>query len=176
MQDPPDLPGPEDERRRLLLESIRLGAEEAGRGEDESHRAFLVFTAGGERFAVDLVHVRRVLRPSAISRVPGAPPEVLGLTNSQGEVLCVLDPAKVLGLPPSPPPDPERAFVVTLHFGDREAGFLVDSADDVWEALPSDVAPVLESLEPAKAKFYEGTLARGGLFAGVLSPSACLNP
>jgi chemotaxis signal transduction protein len=145
--------------------------------EDGAVRSFLVFLSGTEWCAADLANIRRVLRPASIARVSGAAPEVLGLMNYQGEVLCVLDLQRILGAGSCGElQDVDGKFVMVMHYGGREAGFLVDSVEDVWELPGSSVLPVLESLEPSRARLFEGTVTSGGRFAGLLSPSMCLNP
>lgn len=175
---PPSEPSAPEGREELLREAERL--LEAGREKTVEEagpvRAFLVFSLGKEWYAVDLAGVRKVLRPSAFARVPGAMPEVLGLMNCQGEVLCVLDLRRILGMATDEIVLPEERLVIVLSAGGKEAGLLVDSVDDVWEMPASRVAPVLESLDPAKAKLFEGTLEREGRFVGLLSAPMCLNP
>jgi purine-binding chemotaxis protein CheW len=173
---------PLDEAREELLREASIDAEASGRekAREESGpaRSLLVFSVGAEMYAVDLVHVRKVLRPARIARVSGASPEVLGLMNCQGEVLCVLDLRKVLspGKETAPPRAPEGKFIVVVQHGGKEAGLLVDAVRDVSELPASSVHPVLDSIDPARARLFEGTVASGGQFVGLLSPSACLNP
>jgi purine-binding chemotaxis protein CheW len=170
---------PLDERREDLLRESMLSAGISGASDEEeagSVRSFLVFLSGSEWFAADLAYIRRVLRPAAIARVSGAAPEVLGLMNYQGEVLCVLELRRILGGEASGETAADDKFIVVLHYGGREAGFLVDSVEDVWELPRSAVLPVLESLDPSRARMFEGTVTNGGRFAGLLSPSMCLNP
>jgi len=179
MSSPSDFSLLEERREDLLREAILSGGELSPPEEEEAGavRSFLLFLSGTEWCAADLSHIRRVLRPSSIARVSGAAPEVLGLMNYQGEVLCVLDLRRVLGIPPAGEgAATEDKFVVVLHYGGKEAGFLVDSVDDVWELPPSGVLPVLETLEPSRARMFEGTVTHKGRFAGLLSPSMCLNP
>jgi chemotaxis signal transduction protein len=168
-------------REELLREaSIEAGASGREKAQEESApaRSLLVFFLGAEGFAVDLAHVRKVLRPSRIARVSGAAPEVLGLMNCQGEVLCVLDLRRVLspGKETALPAATEGKFIVVLRNGGKEAGFLVDTVRDAKEFPASAVRPVLDSIDPSRARLFEGTLACGGQFFGLLSPSACLNP
>jgi purine-binding chemotaxis protein CheW len=173
---------PLDEARGELLREASIDAEASGRekAREESGpaRSLLVFFLGSEGFAVDLVHVRKVLRPSRIACVSGAAPEVLGLMNSQGEVLCVLDLRRILspGKETAPPAATEGKFIVVVQHGGKEAGFLVDAVRDVAEIPASSVHPVLDSINPSRASLFEGTVACGGRFVGLLSPSACLNP
>ena len=173
---------PLDGAREELLREASIEAEASGRekAQEESGpaRSLLVFFLGSEGFAVDLVHVRKVLRPSRIARVSGAAPEVLGLMNCQGEVLCVLDLRRILspGKETAPPTATEEKFIVVIQYAGKEAGFLVDAVRDVAELPASTVQPVLDSIDPSRARLFEGTVACGGRFLGLLSPSAVLNP
>jgi chemotaxis signal transduction protein len=168
-------------REELLLEaSIEAAASGREKAQEESEpaRSLLVFFLGAEGFAVDLAHVRKVLRPSRIARVSGAAPEVLGLMNCQGEVLCVLDLRRILspGKETAPPAATEEKFIVVIQHTGKEAGFLVDTVRDVADLPASSILPVLDPIDPSRARLFEGTVACGGQFVGLLSPSACLNP
>ncbi|MGZ8450280.1 MAG: chemotaxis protein CheW, partial [Candidatus Deferrimicrobiaceae bacterium] len=101
-----------------------------------------------------------------------------GLMNCQGEVLCVLDLRGILspGKEPVPAASTEGKFIVVIRHGGKEAGFLVDAVLDVTDLPASSVHPVLDSIDPSRARLFEGTVACGGRFVGLLSPSACLNP
>ena len=173
---------PLDEAREELLREASLSAEASGREkvleEAGPTRSLLVFSLGVEGFAVDLAHVRRVLRPSRIARVSGAAPEVLGLMNYQGEVLCVLCLRRILGSGKEnvSAAEMEGMFIVVIQHVGKEAGFLVDAVRDVMEIPASSVHPVLDSVDPSRARLFEGTVSSGGQFLGLLSPSACLNP
>jgi purine-binding chemotaxis protein CheW len=173
---------PLNEARKELLREASIEAEVSGREkaleETGPARSLLVFFLGAEGFAVDLAHVRKVLRPARIARVSGAPPEVLGLMNCLGEVLCVLDLRRILspGKETAPPAVTEEKFIVVIQHAGKEAGLLVDAVRDVADLPASAVHPVLDSIDPARARLFEGTVACAGRFVGLLSPSACLNP
>ncbi|MGZ8430296.1 MAG: chemotaxis protein CheW, partial [Candidatus Deferrimicrobiaceae bacterium] len=72
---------PLDDVREELLREASADAEASGREKAREEagpaRSLLVFSVGAEGYAVDLVHVRKVLRPAPIARVSGASPEVL---------------------------------------------------------------------------------------------------
>ena len=53
---------------------------------------------GGQRYAIPLSAVRRVTEISPLSRVPRAPPALLGVMNQQGRVACVVDLGPLVGL------------------------------------------------------------------------------
>ena len=54
------------------------------------HRA-VICLHGGNRYAIPLSAVSRVTEMSALSRVPRAPPALLGVMNQQGRVACLVD-------------------------------------------------------------------------------------
>jgi purine-binding chemotaxis protein CheW len=166
------------ERDKMLAEAERLLEESRGEESAEAGpgRSFLVFSLGREWYALDLAASRKVIRPATLARVPGALPEVVGLMNCQGEVLCILDLRKILGMPPDPSGKLSEKLVIVVSAGGKEAGFLVDGVDDVWELPASAVAPTLDSLDPARAKMFEGTIERNGRYVGLVSPTMCLNP
>lgn len=57
----------------------------------------LSFTVGGELYAVDVTLVQKVARKLAITPVPSAPAEVIGIANLKGRVVTVLSLNKLLG-------------------------------------------------------------------------------
>lgn len=179
----PRMISPLEDAREELLREASLSAEASGREkaleESAPPRSFLVFSMGMEWCGVDLSNVRRVLRASRIARVSGASPEVLGLMNCQGEVLCVLDLRRILGAEKgndSLTGGTEGKYIVVVESNGREAGFLVDSVLDVRENPASSILPVLESIDPTRARLFEGTMSYSGRFVGLLSASACMNP
>ncbi len=179
----PRMVSPLEDVREEILREASLSAEASGRErtpeESAPARSFLLFCMGMEWCGVDLSHVRRVLRASRIARVSGASPEVLGLMNCQGEVLCVLDLRRILNAEKRVDPHPEGMegkFIVVVESNGKEAGFLVDSVMDVRETSASSILPVLESVDPSRARLFEGTMSYCGQFVGLLSASACLNP
>lgn len=173
----PQEPSVLQEAREDILREAQAASGDAGAegAAADSTRSLVVFSLGTEWYAVDLAHVRKILRPVPIAPVPGASAEVLGLMNSHGEVLAILDLRKLLGVGTTPAAAAGK-LVVVLQFGKREAGVIVDSVGDICDVRAQEVLPVLESLEPSRAKLFEGTVPREGRLVGLLSVSMCLNP
>ncbi len=107
--------------------------------EDERPRVLVVAVAG-RLCALPVERVREVIRPKAITTIPGAPAVARGLINVRGMVVTVLDLAEALrqesgfDLPPAPH-RPVRAVVpssvVLLEHGGRVIGVAVDAVHDV---------------------------------------------
>jgi purine-binding chemotaxis protein CheW len=60
---------------------------------------YLTFRLDGELFAADVVKVREVLEPVAITHVPQTPEYLLGVINLRGNVVPVIDLRNRFGMP-----------------------------------------------------------------------------
>ncbi|MCX7884440.1 MAG: chemotaxis protein [Caloramator sp.] len=60
---------------------------EAGTGEVE----ILEFVVGSKHYGINVIKVKEVLEVSNITKMPGVPPQVLGLTLIRGNVITVID-------------------------------------------------------------------------------------
>ncbi len=88
----------------------------------------LLFQAGGRTFAVPAEDVREVVPFRRPTRLPGAPPHVLGIVNLRGTVVTVIDLARRLGLADIPT---ENRCIVLMNRGNRPVGLMVDGVRDV---------------------------------------------
>jgi chemotaxis signal transduction protein len=104
----------------------------------------LVFMLGEGSYAIESRFVQRVSRCGVLSRIPEAPPFMLGLTNFEGEVLVVVDLAALLDLPASKQPRGGLLLVLGDE-GQENLGLRVDQVDEIivleTAALYSPAAP-----------------------------------
>ena len=97
----------------------------------------VVFRLDGQRFALPLASVERVLRAVEITPLPNAPAIVLGAIDMHGRVLPVLNIRRRFGLPDREL-RPEDALLVA-HTGQRAVVLTIDEADGVVEASPEAI-------------------------------------
>lgn len=97
----------------------------------------VVFMLEGQRYALLLAAVARIVRAVEITPLPGAPSHVSGVMNLQGAVIPVLNvrsrlqfPAQEIGV--------EDKFIIA-HTGQRLVALVVDDVRDVIEREPADV-------------------------------------
>ena len=106
----------------------------------------------GEQYALPVDNVLEVAEYGEVSPLPGAPASVLGVRNVRGNVLAVLDLAKVFAIERAG--SPERIAIVELD--GRKAGLAVDSVIGV-EHLP-DTSEEVESTHLVGATLHDGAL------------------
>jgi len=83
----------------------------------------LTFSLNGERFRLPSGQIMEILRPRPVTRVPNAPPSLLGVSNLRGSVLPVISLARLLGLAAAPATPTTRVVVVDTG---RPVGIVVD--------------------------------------------------
>lgn len=129
-----------EESDRVILAARALTlAREAPTVDTRERISVVPFTLDGTTYAIDILLVREVVGSGSIATVPGAPPELLGVTTHHGGMLGVIDLRVALGR--------SRRAARARHLlilGDEgaELGLLADAVED-----PTDV--VIEELVPS---------------------------
>jgi purine-binding chemotaxis protein CheW len=112
-------------RARAL--ALRPDAEGAG-----GRLELLAFAIGGARYALPTAQVASVARLGPVTRVPGAPPAVAGVTNHEGTVLLVAELPALLGLAGPLRSAVAAPYLVVVHDGQAEPlGLVVDDVHEV---------------------------------------------
>jgi purine-binding chemotaxis protein CheW len=98
---------------------------------------FVVFTLGGQRYALRLTAVDRIVRAAQIDPLPQAPEIVLGIVNVQGRIVPIINLRRRFHLP-------EREIAlsdqfVIAHTSRRPVGLVVDAVTDVIEHPVQDI-------------------------------------
>jgi len=96
---------------------------------------YVTLSIDREIFAVEVETVREILDMRPISRVPNAPPFMLGMIDVRGAGVPVIDLRVRLGLPPVPPTELTRIIVLEVGFADRTR-LMGLVADRVFEVTP----------------------------------------
>jgi purine-binding chemotaxis protein CheW len=95
----------------------------------------VVFRLGDRTYGIDLAAVREILRPRPASRLPGAPPAVVGLINVRGVIITVIDLGVALGVRDRPAGN----AVVLVEHGTKLVGVAVDEVIDVQRRADDDL-------------------------------------
>jgi purine-binding chemotaxis protein CheW len=97
---------------------------------------WVVFRVAGERFALPLESVVRIVRAAQVTALPHAPAVVLGALDVQGDVLAVFDLRRRFGMPPRElHPDQELLIANTR---DRRVVLVIDAALGVLDRSPGE--------------------------------------
>lgn len=112
------------------------------------------FRSGGEEFALDILVVQEIIRPTHATRLPEAPPFVEGILNLRGRLVPVLDLRKRLGMEATEWDSSTRILVVEL--GKRVVGILVDSVQEVLRVDSAESEPPPDLATGVDADYIAG--------------------
>ena len=123
--------------------------EENGKEQEPLDR-WISFYLGEERYAIEVIRVREILRINNIVPVPGAQDYVIGITNIRGNVVTVIDGRSRMNLAAKPLTDLSR--IIVLEYIDEVVGIVVDSVADVVDLPASaiDANPKMNAHEGNK--------------------------
>jgi len=142
-----------EERARALS----VPPAQAPAGEEECAVA-VVFTLGGERFAIESAFMSEVAHCAGIVPVPCTPEFVLGIVRLRGEVVSVIDLRKFFELPSRGLTDMNRLLV--LSSGEMRFGVLADAVEGVVEIRMGELKK-LPTLSGVREEYLAGVSADG---------------
>jgi purine-binding chemotaxis protein CheW len=131
----------------------------------------LTFLVAGSRRALPAADIAEIIRPRIVTRVPRAPPSLLGVANLRGAVLPVVSLAALLGGAASTGSDAARIVVVDKA---SRLGLWVDEIEGLSEAADCPEVPLDDLLARAFGAALRSPVARhdavGQAFAARAAP------
>lgn len=111
---------------------------------------WVTFRLDNEKYGVNVMLVREVLKNTEIAPVPGAPYFVLGIINLRGNVVTVVDTRTRFSLSQVEPDDASRIIIIEMD--EQVVGMMVDSVAEVATLRESEIefAPNVGNDESAK--------------------------
>jgi purine-binding chemotaxis protein CheW len=150
-----DAAGEEEERKRILRQRAReLASDTRGTGAVGPTISVVEFELGGERYGVELKHLREVSLLKELTPVPGTPSFVLGIINLRGEIRTVIDLKKFFELPSKGITELNK--IIMLHAGGTELGLMADAVIGVRSVAVSQLQPALPTLTGVRADYLRG--------------------
>ncbi len=152
--------------RQLLLDR-NAGGPTLGsgtlEGSDEEAAAeelpYVTFALGQESFGVGLDLVEEIIELPPVTKVPDAPPYVMGVICLRDQVLPLLDVIQLLNVEHAGQ-EARREMVLLLSFGSARVGIAVDDIQEIIRIRPDDILPPPQTLSEGEAAKLEGVVIR----------------
>lgn len=136
----------------------RLPQAEPEEAKETRIETWVSFRLHAETYALPVADVREIVRVDAVTRVPGGPREIRGVTNVRGRVIPVVDLSVRLGLEAgdlSP-----RSRVLVAEARERPIGLLVDEVEAVERIDLLAVEPPPREVRTERSELVLGVLRR----------------
>ena len=97
----------------------------------------VAFKLAKEEYAIDILSVQEIIKPTAVTRVPKAPPYIEGVINLRGNVVPVINLRYRFALGEGNQTDASR--IIILNVNDIKTGITVDSVTEVIRIKRDDI-------------------------------------
>jgi purine-binding chemotaxis protein CheW len=131
----------------------------------------LVFRVGAVQCAVEASEVREIIAVEPPTRIPGAPPAVLGVMNIRGRIVTLVDVCQRLTLPSRD----AAGSLVLLDVGSRTVGLMVDEVLDLI-SVPEAALAEREELPGVGAEYVRAVGRHGDHTFALLDTDALVSP
>ncbi|MGH8136685.1 MAG: chemotaxis protein CheW [Steroidobacteraceae bacterium] len=123
----------------------------------ESHQV-LTFVLGNETYGVDILRVQEIRGWSAVTKIPHAPPHVLGVLNLRGSIVPIVDLRMRFALDRAEYTAVTVIIVVSVisAAGRRDFGVVVDGVSDVVDIDSAEVKAAPELGSQAATEYIRG--------------------
>jgi purine-binding chemotaxis protein CheW len=130
----------------------------SGSAPEFGSRQMLTFVLGGETYGVDILRVQEIRGWSAVTKIPQAPPHVLGVLNLRGAIVPIVDLRTRFELERAEYTAVTVIIVLSVNSpaGRRDFGVVVDGVSDVVDVKADDVRPPPEMGAAAQMSYVRG--------------------
>ncbi|MBR5966417.1 MAG: chemotaxis protein CheW [Treponema sp.] len=153
--------------------AINSQTDNTERGYDDEERESVAlfdfrmaaFTLAGKDYAIDIMHVKEIVKASRFTYVPNTVPFVLGVYNLRGEIIPIIDLRKFFNIevPPRKPDSVENLLIISLE--DHVFGIVVDQIEGIVGIQKSSIQPPHPLFGDINIKFIYGIVeARDHLY------------
>jgi purine-binding chemotaxis protein CheW len=122
----------------------------------ETHTRLLLMRQGAEFFALELAAALEALELPELTRLPGAPASLLGMTTIRGAAIPVFAASRVLDVDGRAGGD---KVLVVVRDGDRQIGMVVDEVEDV---IMADLTTMQQPMESMRGEGVVRGVVRSG--------------
>jgi len=140
---------------------------------DSQQQQWLTFSLGEEEYALDIESITEIIKPREVTDIPRVPAFIRGIISLRGIIVPIFDLKGRLKL--GAVDDRPSARIIVCQLGERIAGFLVDSINQVVNIPLSRIEPPPTVLSGVDRDFVEGVGRVDGRLLILLDLSHVIN-
>lgn len=130
-------------------------------------RELITFEVSRQLFGLDIAAIREIRAWSPVSRFPGAPPYIAGMSNLRGSILPIVDLGARLGWGMTQ--TSERHAIIVVQMGSLMAGLIVETVSDLVNLAEESLQPPPSLAVADMTSFIDGLAPVGDRMLLVLN-------
>ena len=114
----------------------------------------VIFNLTDEEYAIPIIQVHEIIKPTDITRIPGMPDFIEGVINLRGKIIPIIDIRKRFRLEQKKADEDTRIIVVDV--GEQTVGLIVDSVIEVLRLSVDAIDPVPTTIARISSEYLRG--------------------
>jgi purine-binding chemotaxis protein CheW len=143
--------------------------------DNSKHTEYVTFTTAGQIFGLPIERVQDVFKPTQITRVPLAGPEIAGVLNLRGRIVTAIHLSNRLDLQSQAAAHEAPPMAIGIESGPESFGLLVDTVGEVLKIPDNDLEPNPINLDRKLARVSQGVFRLDGQLLVVLDVDRVLD-
>jgi len=129
----------------------------------------VTFRVGDVLLGIDIAHVQEINRLMDVTPVPEASAMIHGVVNLRGDVVTVINPHRIFGLPVGKDECHGRNLILNIH-GER-IGVLVDGVSDILTVGRDDLSSPPSNVRAIDRRFIKSVYLRESDLIVIIDPA-----
>lgn len=145
--------------------------EHGQRHRPDPQKSLVEFIVGDVHYAIDIVHVREIVNPLAVTPLPYTPREVVGVSDHRGKVVPIVDLRARFSLPPAETSRSTKWILVNAPREDDHdglVGLVVDAVTEVFGTAGEEMRQTPELGGNKDVRGISGVVTHNGTLTFVL--------
>jgi len=152
--------------RLVTAGNIPLPQQQSAQLTPQERMQIVIFALGNIHYAVEVSCVGEIVRSPEITRVPGLPGWVLGVTNLHGDIVSAVDLPFFLSISEQVTDQP--TYMIIAQAGDQRIGLVVDDIDIIYTFPAEQVISPPFKVAPELVPYIHGAIERQNEFIRLL--------
>ncbi|WP_427051872.1 chemotaxis protein CheW [Paenibacillus sp. TC-CSREp1] len=125
---------------------------------------YIELAVGAETCAIRIEEIHEIIKMLSITDIPFSRPEIKGVMNLRGKVVCVMSLRSLLGMPDEP--ETRAARIIVVRYQEEYIGLIVDRVNKV--TTYSEIHPPSGGHGRHQEAFFQGIGQQGDKLVGIL--------
>ena len=138
-----------------------------------STKQVCTFYLGNECYGIEVESVQEVIANQMLTRIPLAPPAVVGLMNIRGQIISAISVRRAMRMESDQ--DLTESTILVIRRGGLEVGMLVDRIGDIIEVVPEEMEQAPDTVGETIRDFIAGVVSLEGELLLILDLEHLLN-
>jgi purine-binding chemotaxis protein CheW len=146
--------------------------------ESENQLQLVTFQLGNERYGIDIMEVKEIVRSQEVRPIPNSPPWVQGLLNLRGRIIPIIDLHErfQIGHLPMEADEADQGCIMVITVSGKELGIVIDKILRVLAISSSELQSPPQMMSGIGSEYIQSVVREEDGYLIILNMRRLFNP